>query len=357
MDFPTGVKAHIFVSWLHPFKEQKLVVVGDKKMAVFDDVSKEKLFLYPHTIKWLQRIPVAQKAEAELVPFEMSEPLKAECEHFLACIQDGTTPKTDGHEGLRVLQILNACQDSLNEGNTKIELNKLDEPKELNKPNEPNELQEPYKTVTLNQPNKLKKPNELTEPAKLPFYVHESSYIDEDVEIGRDTYIWHFSHVLSGSKIGDRCKIGQNVVIGPRVTIGNGCKIQDNVSIYEGVTLEDHVFCGPSMVFTNVFNPRSEIPRMNELRRTLVRKGATLGANCTIICGNTVEAYSFIGAGAVVTDHVPNYALITGNPGRIAGWMCKCGVRLKFEEDKATCEECGLKYEKTGDHVNILEEN
>lgn len=324
MNFPSGVKAHIFVSWLHPFKEQKLVVVGDKKMAVFNDVEKEKLFLYPHKIEWLHRAPVASKAEAEIVPLEMPEPLRAECQHFLACIQNGDRPKTDGHEGLRVLQILNACQESLDNGGHKIELH---EPK---------------------QPNK---PNELNKPIKPPYFVHDSSYIDDGVEIGADTSIWHFSHILSDSKIGKNCKIGQNVVIGPKATLGDGCKIQNNVSIYEGVTLEDEVFCGPSMVFTNVFNPRCHIPRMKELRPTLVKKGATIGANATILCGHTIGSYSFIGAGAVVTKSVPNYALIQGVPGRISGWMCQCGTRLVFSGDMASCKSCGLKYLKEGNNV------
>lgn len=327
MDFPSGVKAHIFVSWLHPFKEQKLVIVGDKKMAVFDDVSKEKLFLYPHKIEWLHRIPVASKAEVELVPIEMTEPLKAECRHFLDCIENGARPNTDGHEGLRVLQVLNACQKSLNNGGGRVE---------LAIPKKPNELIEP---------NKLKK---TIQPS---VFVHESSYVDDGVELGQGTSIWHFSHILSGSKIGKNCKIGQNVVIGPRVDIGDGCKIQNNVSIYEGVTLEDNVFCGPSSVFTNVFNPRTHIPRMKELRQTLVKKGATIGANATIVCGNTIGRYAFIAAGSVVTKDVPDYALMKGNPGRIAGWMCRCGVRLEFSGNSAVCESCGSAYTKHGDNV------
>ena len=327
MDFPNGVKAHIFVSWLHPFKEQKLVVVGDKKMAVFDDVSKEKLFLYPHKIEWLKRIPVASKAEAEIVPVEMAEPLKAECQHFLACIENGSTPKTDGDEGLRVLQILNTCQESLNNGNNKIE---------------------------LQQPKKPDKLRQLDKPALSLFFVHESSYVDKDVEIGRDTSIWHFSHILSGSKIGEKCKIGQNVVVGPNVTIGDGCKVQNNVSIYEGVTLEDNVFCGPSMVFTNVYNPRCHIPRMKELRHTLVKHGTTIGANATIICGHTIGRYSFIGAGAIVTDDVPDYALIMGNPGKRMGWMCNCGIKLNFFDETATCTNCGMQYIKTGNRVKEI---
>jgi len=152
------------------------------------------------------------------------------------------------------------------------------------------------------------------------------------------------SHVLKGSRIGKNCRIGQNVVIGPRAEIGDGVKIQNNVSIYEGVTLEDHVFCGPSMVFTNVHNPRSEIHRMHELRPTLVKQGATLGANCTIVCGVTIGRYAFVGAGAVVTHDVPDYALVYGNPARITGWMCECGTKLAAQDGPVTCA-CGKAYQ------------
>lgn len=344
MDFPGGVRGHIFVSWLHPFKEQKFVVVGDKKMAVFDDVSKEKLLLYPHKIEWLHRVPVATKAEAEIVPLEMSEPLKAECQHFLTCIQNGDRPKTDGHEGLRVLQILNACQESLDNGGHKIELYEPKQPSPCWKP----------KLSDQGLPREIRRPfNWGNKPIDPPYFVHDSSYIDDGVEIGADTSIWHFSHILSGSKIGKNCKIGQNVVIGPKATVGDGCKIQNNVSIYKGVTLEDGVFCGPSAVFTNVLNPRCHIPRMNELQPTLVKKGATIGANATIICGLTIGRYAFIGAGAVVTKDVPDYGLIKGNPGKISGWICQCGMKLFFSGNNATCESCGLRYLKDG---NILKE-
>jgi UDP-2-acetamido-3-amino-2,3-dideoxy-glucuronate N-acetyltransferase len=181
------------------------------------------------------------------------------------------------------------------------------------------------------------------------YFVHDSAFVDDGVKIGEGTSIWHTSHILKGSQIGKDCKIGQNVVLGPNVTIGNGVKIQNNVSVYEGVTLEDFVFCGPSMVFTNVFNPRSEIPRMKELRPTLVRRGATLGANSTILCGITIGRYSFIGAGAVVTKDVPDHALIVGNPGRLAGWMCTCGVKLGVKGKKAVCPSCERQFQKSRD--------
>jgi len=178
----------------------------------------------------------------------------------------------------------------------------------------------------------------------MDYFIHESSYIDDEVEIGEGTKIWHFSHILSNSKIGQNCTIGQNVVIGPDVEIGNNCKIQNNVSVYKGVTLEEGVFCGPSMVFTNIHNPRAEIRKMDQVRPTLVKKGATIGANATIICGTTLGRYSFIGAGAVVTKSVPDYALVIGNPARQIGWACECGELLK---DMLECPSCRKKYKES----------
>ncbi len=183
------------------------------------------------------------------------------------------------------------------------------------------------------------------------YFVHESSYVDDGSEIGTGTKIWHFSHVMSGSRIGRRCNIGQNVVVSPQVVIGDNVKIQNNVSVYTGVILEDDVFCGPSMVFTNVVNPRSHVSRKDEYRQTLVKRGASLGANSTVVCGHTIGAYAFIGAGAVVTRDVPDYALVVGNPGRIAGWMCHCGIKLAAGATvpaKATCAACSTSYVAAG---------
>ncbi|MBW2005640.1 MAG: Gfo/Idh/MocA family oxidoreductase [Deltaproteobacteria bacterium] len=337
LDFPSGVKAHIFVSWLHPFKEQKLVVVGDKKMAVFDDISDEKLMLYPHRIEWLNRIPIAAKAEAEAVKVEMDEPLKAECTHFIDCVTNGQQPITDGREGLRVLQVLQASQRSLNENGRKINLNQNAVP--ISK-----RQQSVSAEAAMNDEQRAKS-----------YFVHESAYVDEGVEIGIGTKVWHFSHILSGSRIGKNCNIGQNVVIGPDVTIGNGCKIQNNVSVYKGVTLEDEVFCGPSIVFTNVYNPRGAIRRMGELRPTLVKKGATIGANATIICGITIGTSAFIGTGTVVLTDVPDYALMVGNPAKQKGWMCACGIQLVFKGNRAKCMACKRKYKKVGPE-KIVEE-
>ncbi|MDA8086420.1 MAG: acyltransferase [Nitrospiraceae bacterium] len=179
------------------------------------------------------------------------------------------------------------------------------------------------------------------------YFTHESAFIDTGAEIGPGTRIWHFSHVLSGTKIGKNCTIGQNVMIGPDVTIGEGCKLQNNVSLYKGVRLEDGVFCGPSSVFTNVYNPRAFIERKREFRETLVKKGATVGANATIVCGTTIGEYAFIGAGALVREDVPAYALYAGVPARRIGWVCKCGATLKgFDEKKrGVCAQCGSTYE------------
>jgi UDP-2-acetamido-3-amino-2,3-dideoxy-glucuronate N-acetyltransferase len=276
-----------------------------------------KLLLYSHTMQWKNHVPIPSRAEAHPVPFDPTEPLQAECAHFLECIQTRQTPRTDGHEGLRVLTVLQRCQEALAYDPALRE------------------------AVTV-QP----------QPA---YFVHASAFIDDEVEIGEGTTIWHVSHVLHHAQIGKDCRIGQNVVIGPHVRIGNGVKIQNNVSVYEGVTLEDDVFCGPSMVFTNVFNPRSEIRRMDELRPTLVRRGATLGANCTIVGGVTIGQYAFIGAGAVVVKDVPDFALVVGNPGRIIGWMCACGHRIDFEpgEGLGVCRMCRQTYRKVGQEVSL----
>lgn len=191
------------------------------------------------------------------------------------------------------------------------------------------------------------------------YFVHESSYVDEPCEIGAGTKIWHFCHVMKNSRIGERCNIGQNVVLSPDVVIGNNVKIQNNVSVYTGVILEDDVFCGPSMVFTNVINPRSHVVRRDEYRTTLVKRGASFGANSTIVCGITVGRYAFIGAGAVVTRDVPDYALMVGNPARVRGWMCACGIKLNFqeggEEQHAQCAACGSRYLRRGLTVSPIE--
>lgn len=303
--FASGVNVHIFVSWLHPFKEQKLTIVGGRKMAVFDDVEPErKLVLYSHRIDWVDRMPVAHKDDGQLVPIPKDEPLRRECEHFLECIREKRKPRTDAAGALQVLEVLDACERSLRNGGSPVELNGV-------------------------------------EPS---YSAHASAMIDPGCEIGRDTNIWHFSHIMDGAKVGARCNIGQNVVISPGVRIGDNVKIQNNVSVYTGVELEDDVFCGPSMVFTNVINPRSYINRKHEYRRTLVKRGASIGANATVVCGVTLGAYCFVAAGAVVTRDVPDYALVMGVPAVQVGWMCYCGKRLPRFAPDATCPDCSRHY-------------
>ena len=243
-----GEQAHVFVSWLHPFKEQKLVAIGDRAMAVFDDGQpwSEKLLVYPHRIDWRETMPVPQRAEATGIDLEEGEPLEFECRHFLECIATGAQPRTDGQEGMRVLRVLTRASEAL---------------KAASAPAEPI-------------------------PAAFPgVQIHPSAFVDEPCEIGAGTRIWHFAHILPRTRIGRDCSFGQNVMVGPDVSVGDGCKVQNNVSIYKGVTLEDGVFCGPSCVFTNVNNPRAEVERKDEFRPTLVKRGATIGANATIVCG------------------------------------------------------------------------
>jgi predicted dehydrogenase/acetyltransferase-like isoleucine patch superfamily enzyme len=324
LKFPSGLRAHIFVSWLHPFKEQKLVVVGDKKMAVFDDTLpwEEKLLLYAHEIKWQNHLPVPAKAEPEKVQIPQDEPLKLECQHFLDCISNGKQAVTDGREGLNVLKILRAAQSSLDDHSCKVDLREL----------------------TAGQSQGIAKTSPEIAAQRNHFFAHDTAIMDDGCEIGEGTKIWHFSHVMKGSVVGKNCNIGQNVVIGPDAAIGNGCKIQNNVSIYKGVTLEDGVFCGPSMVFTNIYNPRAEIRKMDQVRPTIVKKGATIGANSTIVCGTTLGRYAFIGAGAVVNRNVPDYGLMVGNPAKQIGWACECGERLT---DELECLVCESRYQMT----------
>ena len=327
--FPSGLQAHIFVSWLHPVKEQKLVVVGDRKMAVFDDTLpwEDKLLLYAHAINWQNNIPIPTRAESERVPIAQEEPLYRECEHFLQCLQTGRTPTTDGREGLRVLRVLNASQQSMDASGCRMPLRETGR----------------YPTSKVPQDGRDTAGSSPAETSpETPYFVHPSTVIDNHVSIGEGTKIWHFSHILSHSRIGEHCNIGQNVVIGPDVTIGKSCKIQNNVSIYAGVTLEDGVFCGPSMVFTNVHNPRAEIKKMDEARPTLVKRGATIGANATIVCGVTIGRYAFVGAGAVVTKDVADYELVAGNPAKQIGWVCHCGEKLN---NLLVCVTCSRKYQ------------
>ena len=293
--FPGGLRAEIHVSWLNPVKEQRLVVVGRDGMAVLDDGAPwpRKLVLYPHRIAWQGGLPVAEPAAGEPVALVPAEPLAVELRHFLDCIAVGATPITDGAEGLAVLRVLAAASASLR-----------------------------------------------PRPG-----IHPSVEIAPDAAVGAGTRIWHYSRVLAGSRVGAGCRIGQNVVIGPRATLGDGCKVQNNVSLYEGVTLEDEVFVGPSAVFTNVRSPRAAIDRRAEFAPTLVRRGATIGANATVLCGLTIGEFAFVAAGAVVTRDVAPFALVAGNPAARIGWVGHAGERLVSAPGGTyTCPRTGRRY-------------
>jgi UDP-2-acetamido-3-amino-2,3-dideoxy-glucuronate N-acetyltransferase len=311
LTFSNGVRGHIFVSWLNPFKEQRFVVVGSDAMVVFDDTASgsEKLSIYRHKVMIQENgAPRAIKANREAVAYSETEPLRVELQHFIECVQSRATPKTDGEEGMRVLRVLRAAARDLDGAHGA--------------------------------------PAQTTLQEKESFFVHDTAIIDDNTEIGAGSKIWHFSHILSRTTIGERCIVGQNVMIGPDVVVGNGCKIQNNVSLYKGVTLEDDVFCAPSSVFTNVYTPRAFIERKDEFLPTLVKRGATIGANATIICGVTIGRYALIGAGSVVTRDVPDFALMVGVPAKQKGWVCVCGVPLHNREnhESSTCTRCQREY-------------
>jgi predicted dehydrogenase/acetyltransferase-like isoleucine patch superfamily enzyme len=308
LSFANGINAHVFVSWLHPFKEQKLVVIGDSGMAAFDDGEpwERKLTVFRHRVAWRHGVPEPAKAAAEPVALAAAEPLAHECQHFLDCVRSGARPRTDAAEGLAVLRVL-AMAEAAMRG-------------ELPAPPRP-------------------------QPAGGEVVIHPSAYVDAGCTIGAGTRIWHFSHILKGSRIGRDCVIGQNVMIGPDVVVGDRCKIQNNVSLYKGIVLEDGVFCGPSCVFTNVLTPRAEIERKSEFRPTVVRRGATIGANATLICGHDLGAYCLVAAGAVVTRPVPPFALVAGNPARRIGWVSHAGERLGPD---LVCPRTGQRYREAG---------
>jgi UDP-2-acetamido-3-amino-2,3-dideoxy-glucuronate N-acetyltransferase len=307
LTYPDNVVGHIFVSWLHPYKEQKLILIGSKGMLSFEDSSDDKSILfYEKGIDWVQGEPIKRDGPTETIPYEQGMPLTEEMRYFTEHLDGGPIKIADGQNAVEVLEILEAASKSLLSGQQV----------------------------------------EVTSPEKKKFFVHPSSIVDDNVEIGDGTSIWHFSHVQSKSRIGRKCTLGQNVNVANNVKLGNFVKVQNNVSIYEGVELEDYVFCGPSMVFTNVMDPRCKYPQKGaeHYLPTLVKEGASIGANATIVCGNTIGRHAFIGAGAVITADVPDYALMVGVPARRVGWACECGEILPKFEDSVSCPRCGLKY-------------
>lgn len=312
--FPDGVRAHIYVSWLNPFKEQKLTVIGSQGLAVFDDTKPwgQKLMMHRQYLTWADgQTPVPSKSIGEPVEIPETEPLRNECAHFLDCCVTRRAPRTDGREGLRVLRVLQTAQRS------------LDRHGEICSPRPP-----------------------APAPAQPPYFVHPTAVVDDGAQIGAGSKIWHFSHVMKGARLGERCVVGQNVNIDGGTTIGNNVKIQNNVSVYTGLTVEDDVFLGPSCVLTNVSNPRSQINRHALYERTLIRRGASIGANATVVPGVTVGRYAFIAAGSVVTKDVPDYALMMGNPARRKGWMSRHGHPLKHQDADGvfTCPESHFRY-------------
>jgi len=320
MAFPGSVNAHVHVSWINPFKEQRLTVVGSHGMLVFDDTLPwaEKVMLYRQPLVWQGgAVPTANKAAGEPVVVPQEEPLRLECAHFLECCEERRAPVTDGEEGLRVLEVLNAAQRSLDQGGEAVSSSDVS-----------------FSSSRVSD-----------------FFGHPTAVIDRDAQVGAGTKVWHFSHVMAGAEVGEKCNIGQNVVISPGVKLGRNVKIQNNVSVYTGVTCEDDVFLGPSMVFTNISNPRSAVVRRDQYVETIVRRGASIGANATIVCGNEIGEYALVGAGAVVTKPVKAYAVVAGNPARQIGWVSRHGERLPLAVDaegEAACPETGERYEVRG---------
>lgn len=286
------IYVNINVNWLNPYKEQKMVIIGDKGMIVFDDtLSENKLKLYPQYIEWSQTIPpvpIPIKNDGQSIDYDWEFPLLRECKHFIDCCTNRTTPITDGKEGLRVLKVLEMSHQSLlNNGK-----------------------------VITNSEKDIKE-----------YFSHQTATVDDGANIGKDTKIWHYSHISKGCNIGEDCNIGQNVFIAANSKLGKGCKVQNNVSLYAGVECEDYVFLGPSCVLTNDINPRTETSKNGEYIKTLIKKGATIGANATIVCGNTIGEHALIGAGAVVTKDVPAYSIVVGNPAKVIGMIDEFGNR------------------------------
>jgi UDP-2-acetamido-3-amino-2,3-dideoxy-glucuronate N-acetyltransferase len=327
MRFPGGVRAHVFVSWLNPFKEQKLTVVGSSGLAVFDDTKpwEEKLMVYRQYLTWTNgQVPIPKQDKGEAVVPPQSEPLANECRHFIECCRDRHPPRTDGREGLRVLSLLQAAQRSLDADGEAVD---------------------PMAGAAGAGSDAA------------GYFVHPTAVVDAGAAIGKGTKIWHFAHVMKGARIGERCVLGQNVNVDGGTVIGDNVKIQNNVSVYTGLEIEDDVFLGPSCVLTNVTNPRSQINRHSLYEKTRIRRGATIGANATVVCGVTIGRYAFVAAGSVVTSDIPDYALVMGNPARRKGWMSRHGHILKpGKSGEMICPESGLRYQETdGDRLACLD--
>lgn len=320
LTYPENVVGHIFTSWLHPFKEHRVVAIGTKGMLSFEDSSTDKnILFYEKGIDWVQGEPIKRDGATETIPYVPALPLTEELRYFVHCLSERRPiERSTGREALAVLEILEQASQSLTGQNGKLAA----------------------PAAALRE--------------KPAHFVHPTAIVDEGAEIGAGTKIWHFSHVQSHARIGAHCTLGQNVNVGNRVRIGDHCKIQNNVSIYEGVELEDYVFCGPSMVFTNILDPRCKYPQRGAefYKKTLVREGASLGANSTIVCGTTIGRHAFVAAGAVVTRDVPDYALVMGVPARRTAWVCECGEKLSGRLGAAVCARCSRRYTVSADQVS-----
>ncbi len=292
--FQNKVQAHVHLSWLWPEDERKTVIVGSQGMLTYDEHENK---IWHHQKGVNPDLSVYNQGRSEVI-FTDRDALEEEARHFLQCINERTEPLANGRDGQKVIEVLVQADRPRSRSNLKEE----------------------------------------------EYFAHESAYVDQPVQIGKGTQIWHFGHVMAGAVIGERCKIGQNVFIAKNVKIGNNVKIQNNVSVYEGVILEDDVFCGPSMVFTNIKTPRSAYPRntADDYIPTVIKQGASIGANATIVCGITVGRHALVGAGAVVTKDVPDHAIVYGNPAEIRGWACRCGsvIMGKDKNMALECEEC-----------------
>lgn len=322
--FASGVTAQLNVSWLNPFKEQKLTVVGTKGMAVFDDGEPwpEKLQIYREYLSVVDGQTEPQpRARAEARMVEEEEPLLAECRHFLEACRDRSRPRTDGQEGLRVLTVLDMAHRSLAQDGERV------------------------------RPGRS---------ARDDVYVHPTAVIDEGAELGLGTKVWHFCHVSAGARLGERVMLGQNVYVADGVSVGDGTRVQNNVSLYTGVELGRDVFVGPSCVFTNVKQPRAAHGTGGRYDKTQVLRGATIGANATIVCGTTLGEYCFVAAGSVVTRNVAAYSLVQGNPARRVGWMSRHGARLEAPDVSGvtTCSVSGWRYRlRSPEELVCLEED
>jgi UDP-2-acetamido-3-amino-2,3-dideoxy-glucuronate N-acetyltransferase len=303
-----------------------MVIIGSKGMLSYEDSREAKdILFYEKGIDWIQGEPVKREGPTEAIPYDRHMPLTEELRYFIEHLADKSVPLAGAADGVAVLEILEQAT---------LELQAT-----------------PARLAAAASPGAS--PAAGGGPPSAPYYVHPTAMVDEGAEVGEGTKIWHSCHVQSGARIGASCTLGQNVYVGGNVRIGDNVKIQNNVSVYEGVELEDHVFCGPSMVFTNVLDPRCKYPQRGgqHYLRTLVREGASIGANATIVCGHTIGRHAFVAAGATVTTDVPDYALMVGIPARRVGWACECGERLGDVEGAVACPRCGLRYTIESDRI------